>query len=139
MHGTLPQMRASSWLLYPSLPGANGANMADRIGFGIGTPARIIDLVNTGTYKQLSKHSWEGDLHILTFSHIISNPGSLKLDHLEQIVIDGSYVDQKKRGIFDMKEIYAPLLDFLLRPDLRARYTSSPTDNTAGRVEIVVF
>ena len=42
--------------------------------------------------------------------------GTLKTEKLERIVIDGSHIDQKKRGIFDMKEVYAPLLK-LLTPD----------------------
>ncbi|KAK2808161.1 hypothetical protein FQN50_004902 [Emmonsiellopsis sp. PD_5] len=78
-----------------------------RIGIGIGTPARLNDLASSG---------------------------SLNLSSLKRIVIDGSYVDQKKRGIFDMKEIHFPLLQFLNRADLRDRYTSGD-----DRVQILVF
>ncbi|KKZ64544.1 hypothetical protein EMCG_01423 [[Emmonsia] crescens] len=78
-----------------------------RVGIGIGTPVRLNDLASSG---------------------------ELSLKHLKRIVIDGSYVDQKKRGIFDMKDLHFPLLKFLNRADLRDRYTSG--DN---RVQILVF
>lgn len=48
--------------------------------------------------------------------------GTLKLGELERIVIDGSYIDQKQRGIFDMKETHLPLLQLLTRPELRECY-----------------
>lgn len=60
--------------------------------------------------------------------------GELSLKQLQRIVIDGSYVDQKKRGIFDMKDLHLPLLQFLNRADLRDRYTSCES-----HVEILVF
>ncbi|KAL1959603.1 hypothetical protein VTO42DRAFT_1638 [Malbranchea cinnamomea] len=78
-----------------------------RIGIGIGTPVRLIDLVDSG---------------------------ELKLDDLKRIVIDGSYIDQKKRGIFDMKELHFPLLKFINRADLRARYSSQE-----NKVQILVY
>ncbi|EEH23546.2 hypothetical protein PABG_05757 [Paracoccidioides brasiliensis Pb03] len=78
-----------------------------RVSIGIGTPVRLNDLASSG---------------------------ELSLKHLKRIVIDGSYVDQKKRGIFDMKDLHLPLLQFLNRADLRDRYTSAD-DN----VEILVF
>jgi protein CMS1 len=46
----------------------------------------------------------------------------LKTQDLERIVIDGSHIDQKKRGIFDMKEIFSPLLQLLNRAEFRERY-----------------
>jgi hypothetical protein len=63
-----------------------------------------------------------------------TSAGDLKLDALKRIVIDGSYVDAKKRGIFDMKDLHLPLLRFLNRPDLRERYSS-----TDSKVRILVF
>ncbi|KAK1141629.1 Protein cms1 [Aspergillus melleus] len=66
-----------------------------RVAIGAGTPARISDLIDSG---------------------------SLKLDELKTIIIDGSYVDQKQRGIFDMKETHLPLLQLLTKPELRERY-----------------
>ena len=77
------------------------------MGIGIGTPVRITDLVDSG---------------------------ELKLDDLRRIVIDGSHIDQKKRGIFDMKELHFPMLKFLNRPELRERYSSAK-----NKVQILVF
>ncbi|KAI5283631.1 hypothetical protein KEM54_001976 [Ascosphaera aggregata] len=79
-----------------------------RIGVGVGTPARINDLVAADC---------------------------LKLNHLERIVIDGSHLDQKRRGIFDMKEIFLPLISFLTRPELVRRYTSLEEDH----LDVLVF
>ena len=66
-----------------------------RIGIGVGTPARILDLIKSD---------------------------ALKTDNLKRVVIDGTYLDQKKRSIFDMKEIFMPLLDFLSHKKLKTRY-----------------
>ncbi|KAL3472645.1 U3-containing 90S pre-ribosomal complex subunit-domain containing protein [Aspergillus californicus] len=78
-----------------------------RIAIGAGTPARISDLIDAG---------------------------SLKLDDLKRIVIDGSYIDQKQRGIFDMKETHLPLLQLLTRPEFRERYGAKEK-----KIEILVF
>ncbi|GLI77157.1 protein cms1 [Penicillium ochrochloron] len=78
-----------------------------RTGIGAGTPARIADLIACG---------------------------SLNLDELERIVIDGSHIDQKQRGIFDMKETHLPLLQLLTRPELRDRYGASKK-----KVQILMF
>ncbi|KAL4885023.1 U3-containing 90S pre-ribosomal complex subunit-domain containing protein [Aspergillus karnatakaensis] len=78
-----------------------------RVAIGAGTPARISDLIESG---------------------------SLKLDELKRIVIDGSYVDQKQRGIFDMKETHLPLLQLLTRSELRERYGAKEK-----KIEILVF
>ncbi|KAJ5152967.1 Protein CMS1 [Penicillium canariense] len=78
-----------------------------RTGIGAGTPARISDLIESGT---------------------------LKLDELERIVIDGSHIDQKQRGIFDMKETHFPLLKLLTRPELRDRYGAAKS-----KVQILMF
>lgn len=37
-------------------------------------------------------------------------------------MIDASHIDQKKRGILDMKEIQIPLVQLLARPELKERY-----------------
>ncbi|KAJ6132869.1 DNA/RNA helicase DEAD/DEAH box type N-terminal [Penicillium samsonianum] len=66
-----------------------------RSGIGAGTPTRISDLIESGT---------------------------LNLEELERIVIDGSHIDQKQRGIFDMKDTHMPLLKLLTRPELHQRY-----------------
>lgn len=75
------------------------------IGIGVGTPARVQDLINTE---------------------------ALKTRNLKRIIIDGSYIDQKRRSIFDMKEIFVPLLDFLSRKKLKKRYED-------GTLQVLVF
>ncbi|KAJ5110916.1 Protein CMS1 [Penicillium argentinense] len=78
-----------------------------RTGIGAGTPQRLSDLLESGT---------------------------LKVDELERIVIDGSHIDQKQRGIFDMKETHLPLLKLLTRPELRDRYGSKK-----NKIQILMF
>ena len=41
---------------------------------------------------------------------------------LRNLVIDASYVDKKKRGIFDMKETQQPLMQLLHQKELKSRY-----------------
>lgn len=65
------------------------------ISVGVGTPQRINDLLEDG---------------------------ALAAKHLKRVIIDASYIDQKKRGILDMKETQMPLVKLLVRSDLRARY-----------------
>jgi protein CMS1 len=58
----------------------------------------------------------------------------LKTEGLVTIVIDGSHIDQKRRGIFDMKETHIPLMKLLARPELHGRYGTN-----SKKVEILVF
>ncbi|KAK4461383.1 U3-containing 90S pre-ribosomal complex subunit-domain containing protein [Cladorrhinum samala] len=67
-----------------------------RSGLAVGTPQRLIDLIENE---------------------------SLSLDHLRRIVIDASHIDQKKRGIVDMKETLMPLVKLLARKELKEKYT----------------
>ncbi|KAL9068191.1 MAG: hypothetical protein Q9157_006581 [Trypethelium eluteriae] len=78
-----------------------------RIGIGIGTPQRLIDLLDNG---------------------------ALSSKNLERIVIDASHINQKKRGIFDMKETEIPLTQLLLRKELKSRYSS-----VEGRISLLFF
>lgn len=45
---------------------------------------------------------------------------ALSTANLKQVVIDVSYIDQKKRGILDMKELHESLIKFLLRKNFLA-------------------
>ena len=78
-----------------------------RIGIGIGTPARVQDLLEAK---------------------------ALKTGNLKRIVLDGSYTDQKKRTIFDMKDLFQPLLQLLRRSEIARRY-----GNDENRLEIMVY
>lgn len=91
-----------------------------RSGIGAGTPTRISDLIESGEFAPLlyTDSSTSLCIHML----IVDLLGTLNLEELERIVIDGSHVDQKQRGIFDMKDTHMPLLKLLTRPELRERY-----------------
>ncbi|KAK2590754.1 Protein cms1 [Conoideocrella luteorostrata] len=64
-------------------------------GIGVGTPARLIELIENG---------------------------ALSLDNLQRLVVDASHVDQKKRGVMDMKDTMMPLARFLARQEFNDRY-----------------
>lgn len=74
-----------------------------RTGMAVGTPTRLKDLMDCG---------------------------ALQVDRLERIVIDTSHIDQKKRGILDMKETHVPLTVWLGQNEFRNRYGSA-TQNIA--------
>lgn len=46
---------------------------------------------------------------------------AMKIKALQRIVIDGSHLDQKKRSIFDMKELLDPLIRLLSTPSIQRR------------------
>lgn len=63
----------------------------------------------------------------LTASENKSNNGSLgalSVQHLKRIVIDASHIDQKKRGIMDMKDTMLPLAKWLSRKEFKDRYAA---------------
>ncbi|KAF8472055.1 U3-containing 90S pre-ribosomal complex subunit-domain containing protein [Kalaharituber pfeilii] len=71
-----------------------------RIGIGVGTPGRVLDLIKED---------------------------ALKLDGLKRVLIDASYIDQKKRGIFEIKETQKSVMDLLLNEKLKERLLSGDT------------
>jgi protein CMS1 len=66
-----------------------------KTGIGVGTPARLAELIDNG---------------------------SLSLANLQRLVIDASHIDQKKRGVLDMKDTMMPLARFLSRKEFSERY-----------------
>ena len=60
--------------------------------------------------------------------------GALALSNLERVVIDSSHIDQKKRGIFDMRETLEPLMALLNQSDLKTRY-----GNGSGNVRLLLY
>ena len=78
-----------------------------KMGIGVGTPQRVIDLLEDG---------------------------ALKVEGLGRVVVDASHIDQKKRGVLDMKEVQVPLVKLLGREELRARY-----EKGEGKVELLFF
>ena len=75
--------------------GLVSANLIVRINIGVGTPQRIHDLLDDG---------------------------ALSTKHLKRIVVDASHVDQKKRGILDMRETQIPLVRLFSWPKFKERY-----------------
>ena len=98
------------------------------MGIGVGTPVRLADLLDAGKF-----HTKCRDISALS-DPAVAITGALKLDNLKNIVIDGSHIDQKKRGIFDMKETFRPMLQLLNREEIRARYGKQEE-----KIQILVF
>ena len=46
---------------------------------------------------------------------------ALKTENLTRVVIDGSYVDAKRRSIFDMTETFVPLANLLARDEIKSK------------------
>lgn len=46
----------------------------------------------------------------------------MAIDRLERIVVDCSHIDQKRRGILEMKETHVPLTEWLGQKELKDRY-----------------
>ncbi|KAF2741578.1 hypothetical protein EJ04DRAFT_423078 [Polyplosphaeria fusca] len=61
-----------------------------KVDFGVGTPERLSALLDQK---------------------------ALSTANLKRVLIDVSYIDQKKRGILDMKELHEPLIKLLLRSE----------------------
>lgn len=57
-----------------------------------------------------------------------SDKGALSLKTLKRIVVDCSHIDQKKRGILDMRETQGPLIQLLNRSELKDRYGGAESD-----------
>lgn len=60
--------------------------------------------------------------------------GALKLENLERVIIDTSFLDRKNRSIFDMKETQQPLMQLLNMDELKSRYTT-----TGSPVKLIFF
>lgn len=59
---------------------------------------------------------------MLFFFHADIYTGALSLDNLKRLVVDASHIDQKKRGVMDMKDTMMPLARFLARSEFKDRY-----------------
>ncbi|KAK4124949.1 hypothetical protein N657DRAFT_570029 [Parathielavia appendiculata] len=80
-----------------------------RTGIAVGTPQRLIDLI-------------END--------------ALSLESLKRIIVDASHIDQKKRGIVDMRETMMPLVKLLCREALKERYTD---DDPSRHIDLIFY
>ncbi|KAK0729742.1 U3-containing 90S pre-ribosomal complex subunit-domain containing protein [Lasiosphaeris hirsuta] len=75
-----------------------------RTGIAVGTPQRLIDLLENG---------------------------ALSIANLKRVVVDASHIDQKKRGITDMRETMMPLVKLLSRKELKEKFTTSDQSQVA--------
>lgn len=57
-----------------------------------------------------------------SLNQLTTYQGALSVEHLKRIVIDASHIDQKKRGIMDMKDTMMPLAKWLTRKEFKERY-----------------
>ena len=78
----------------------------------------------------LSQPSFLGTRIIAHSSANLCQPGALSVENLKRIVVDASHIDQKKRGVMDMKETMVPLVKWLARKEFKERYTEekNPVD-----------
>lgn len=90
-----------------------------RFGIGVGTPSRIIDLLDAGMFPSLLL-PWSSVWLCSYRAKWIS--GALSSSRLMRIIVDSSHIDQKKRGILDMRETQQPLMRLLNRPEVKIRY-----------------
>ena len=58
------------------------------------------------------------------------------MDSLKRIVIDASHIDQKKRGVMDMKDTMVPLAKWLARREFKERYTA---DSEEKQVSLMFY
>ncbi|PMD46395.1 hypothetical protein L207DRAFT_507308 [Hyaloscypha variabilis F] len=64
----------------------------------------------------------------------LMDDGALQIDRLERIVVDASHIDQKKRGILDMKETQVPLIVWLGQQEFREKYTAK-----SGGIQLLFY
>lgn len=98
-----------------------------RTGIAVGTPQRLIDLIENGTATCI--HSARRG-----YPSANSCPDALSLENLRRIVVDASHIDQKKRGILDMRETMMPLARLLSRAELKEKYT-----DTDHHIDLIFF
>ncbi|KAH0543770.1 hypothetical protein FGG08_001952 [Glutinoglossum americanum] len=88
-----------------------------RIGIAIGTPTRLINLLD-------EDHGGVVSIFQVKLTSA-ATAGVLSLENLQRLVVDCSHIDQKRRGILDMSETQNPLIELLNRQGLKERYAAS--------------
>ncbi|KAF3941365.1 hypothetical protein ABW19_dt0204821 [Dactylella cylindrospora] len=76
-----------------------------RIGIAVGTPARLVDLIKDG---------------------------ALQIRYLQRVVLDVSYLDAKKRGLWDIKEIQEKVTELLGIDGVRKRLEGGGEEDSRG-------
>ncbi|CAI6336876.1 unnamed protein product [Periconia digitata] len=67
--------------------------------------------------QQLKKHKIDYGVGTPDRLSALLDQDALSTANLKRVVVDASYIDQKKRGILDMKELHEPLIKLLLRKE----------------------
>jgi len=73
-------------------------------------------------------------LHAHAMDDVLTMVGALSATKLERVLVDATHIDQKKRGIFDMRETQEPLILLLNRPELKSRFGSS-----SGTIQLMLY
>ncbi|KAK6522117.1 hypothetical protein TWF281_002683 [Arthrobotrys megalospora] len=76
-----------------------------RIGIAVGTPARLVDLIKDG---------------------------AVQIKYLQRVVLDVSYTDAKKRGLWDIKEVQDKLVELLAVEGVRKRLEGGGEEDSRG-------
>jgi len=76
-----------------------------RIGIAVGTPARLLDLIKDG---------------------------ALQIKYVQRMVLDVSYLDAKKRGLWDIKEVQDKVTELLSIDGLRKRLEGGSEGDSRG-------
>ena len=85
-----------------------------RTGIAVGTPVRLMDLLDNGIAL------FPGSVQYCNLTELV---GALSVSHLKRVVVDASHIDQKKRGVMDSKDTMIPLARWLSRTEFKERYT----------------
>jgi protein CMS1 len=96
-----------------------------KLGMAVGTPHRLIDLFD------------HGQCYISCTLRFTTNSikGALSAGRLERIIIDASHIDQKKRGILDMKDTESPLIKLLTRANFKEKYN----EDKMKKIELIFY
>ncbi|OHW97842.1 DEAD-like helicases superfamily protein [Colletotrichum incanum] len=92
-----------------------------RTGIAVGTPARLMELADNGEYHCPLSLYYERHFEP-SEERLTDGKGALSLEKLQRIVVDASHIDQKKRGVMDMKDTMLPLARWLTRQEFQERY-----------------
>jgi protein CMS1 len=91
----------------------------------VGTPHRLLELMEKG----IVEHAFPARSTDIRIGHLHTKA-------VKHIVLNASHIDQKKRGMLDMKEIFQPLTRLLARKEFKERYGESKED---AKVELLVY
>jgi hypothetical protein len=65
---------------------------------------------------------------------ILTGPGALSTQALRRVVLDTSHIDQKSKGILELKDTHVPLMRLLAMPALKGGY-----DKEEGGIQIIFY